>query len=111
MAIPPVATSGSSVASAHELEQREQAHVGRRARLVRAAVPAGLEALDHERVGAGVRRGGRLGLALVTVTHDAQPAARSESSTPGSGHPKVNDTTGTASSRISASLAFQPSSS
>ena len=65
---------------------------------------ARLDALHHQRVGAGGARHSCLGRA-VTVTHTSEPTSRSDETTSDGGHPNVNDTTGTGVSRRTASLA------
>ena len=84
---------------------------GRPARCRRTcAVPARLDALDHERVGAAAPAA-RASSGVVTVTQTAQPAACRRATTARLGQPNVNDTTGTRSSATSASFSSQPSSS
>ena len=67
-------------------------------------MPARLDALDHERVGARPRAAATASPAVVTVTQVAQPAACRRSSTAAPGQPKVNDTSGTALGRAQRQL-------
>ena len=110
VAIPPVATSGRSVAARTSWRSASRPTSPGRALVEGAAVPAGLHALHHQRVGARLVRDERLDR-VVTVTQSAQPAACSASTSDRDGQPKVTDTTGTRSSATRASFSSQPSSS
>ena len=76
----------------------------------RAPVPAGLAALDDERVDAGRRRLPLPRPREVTVHQTALPAARSVSTTSRPGQPNVNETTAGRSRASSSSFASQSSS-